>query len=88
MIQIGHRLIRPVMIFLASFSLAATLPAADIPPTGKRIWLFDGKSLEQFDTLVHSRGLNNDPDGVFRVHDGMVHVSGTPYGYFITSVRL
>ena len=84
MIQIGHLSIRHVIIFLASFSFAATLPAADIPPTGKPIWLFDGKSLEQFDTVIHSRGLNNDPDGVFRVHDGMVHVSGTPYGYFIT----
>ena len=84
MIQIGHLSIRHVIIFLASFSLVAALPAADIPPTGKPIWLFDGKSLEQFDTVVRDRGLNNDPDGVFRVHDGMVHVSGTPYGYFIT----
>ena len=84
MIQIGHRSIRHVIIFLASFSFAATLPAADIPPTGKRIWLFDGKSLEQFDTVIQGRGLNNDPDGTFRVHDGMVQVSGTPYGYFIT----
>ncbi len=84
MIQIGHLSIRDVIIFLASFSFAATLPAADIPPTGKRIRLFDGKSLEQFDTVIQGRGLNNDPDGTFRVHDGMVHVSGTPYGYFIT----
>ena len=84
MIQIGHLSIRHAIIFLASFSFAATLPAADIPPTGKRIWLFDGKSLERFDTFVRDRGFNNDPDGVFRVHDGMVHVSGTPYGYFIT----
>ena len=84
MIQIGHLWIRHVIVFLASLSFAAALPAADIPPTGKPIWLFDGKSLEQFDTLVHGRGLNNDPDGVFRVHDGMVHVSGSPYGYFIT----
>ncbi len=84
MIQIGRLSIRHAIIFLASFSFAATLPAADIPPTGKRIWLFDGKSLEQFDTFVRDRGFNNDPDGVFRVHDGMVHVSGTPYGYFIT----
>ena len=84
MIQIGHRSIRHAILFLASFSFAATLAAADIPPTGKPIWLFDGKSLEQFDTVVLGRGLNNDQDGVFRIHDGMVHVSGTPYGYFIT----
>ena len=84
MMHIGHRSIRHVIVFLASFSFATALPAADIPPTGKPIWLFDGNSLEQFDTVVRDRSLNNDPDGVFRVHDGMVHVSGTPYGYFIT----
>ena len=84
MIQVGHRLIRHVIIFLASLSFVATLPAADIPPTGKRIRLFDGKSLEQFDTVIRHRGLNSDPERVFLVHDGMVHVSGTEYGYFIT----
>ena len=84
MIQIGRRSIRHVTIFLASFSFAATLAAADIPPTGKGIRLFDGKSLEHFDTFVYQKGFNNDPQGVFRVHDGMVHVAGYPYGYFIT----
>ena len=46
MIQIGRRSIRHVIIFLASCLFAAALPAADIPPTGKRIQLFDGKNLE------------------------------------------
>ncbi len=84
MIQIGRRSIRRVTIFLASISFAATLAAADIPPTGKSIRLFDGKSLEHFDRFVFGKGFNNDPEGVFRVHDGMVRVEGSPYGYFIT----
>ena len=46
--------------------------------------LFNGRNLEGFDTFLREHGLNNDPDGVFRVHDGMVHVSGAEYGYFIT----
>lgn len=46
--------------------------------------LFNGKSLEGFDTFLKEKGLNKDPDGVFRVQDGMVHVSGTEYGYFVT----
>jgi len=46
--------------------------------------LFNGKNLDGFDTFLREKGLNNDPDKVFRVHDGMIHVSGTEYGYFIT----
>jgi hypothetical protein len=64
--------------------LASAAVAADIPPTGSRIQLFDGKNLQQFDTFLQDKGWNNDPDHVFQVHDGMVHVSGKEYGYFIT----
>ena len=48
------------------------------------IVLFDGTSLGAFDVFVRTKGLNTDPDGVFRVENGTVHVSGTEYGYFIT----
>ena len=65
--------------------LAATLlAAADIPPTGKPIQLFNGKNLEGFDTFLKTKGLNNDPEKVFQVENGVVHVSGAEYGYFIT----
>ena len=33
---------------------------------------------------MRSKGLNSDPDRVFRVEDGVLHVSGTEYGYVIT----
>ncbi len=62
----------------------ASARAADIPPTGKPIKLFDGKSLKHFDTFLQEKGLNIDPDEVFRVYDGLVHVSGSEFGYFIT----
>ncbi len=64
--------------------LAGVVQAADIPPAGRRVQLFNGKNLEHFDTFLQDKGWNNDPDHVFRVHDGMVHVSGREYGYFIT----
>ncbi len=72
------RLVRLVLV------LTAALGAADIPPTGKPVHLFDGSGLHQFDTFVFGQGFNKDPDGVFRVDDGMVRVEGIPYGYFIT----
>ncbi|MGH9718648.1 MAG: 3-keto-disaccharide hydrolase, partial [Bryobacteraceae bacterium] len=46
--------------------------------------LFNGKDLSGFDTFLKDKGLNNDPEHVFRIHDGMVHVSGVEYGYFVT----
>jgi len=54
------------------------------PATGKPIKLFNGKNLQGFDTFLEKHGLNQDPEKVFRVHGGMVHVSGAEFGYFIT----
>src|SRR5262249_34782610 len=55
------------------------------------IHLFNGKDLTNFYTYLAAPakgekpyGRNNDPEKVFTVHDGMVHVSGKVYGGFIT----
>jgi hypothetical protein len=55
-----------------------------IPKHGPAIVLFDGKDLSQFDTFLPSTGLNADPNHVFTVENGVVHVSGAEMGYFIT----
>ena len=81
LIMIRHKSTRHVLAFLA---LASTVVAAEIPATGERVQLFDGTSLEHFDTFVFGHGFNHDPEGVFRVQDGMIRVEGMPYGYFIT----
>ena len=56
----------------------------DIPAHGPAVVLFNGSDLSGFDTFIQSKGLNNDPDHVFQVEHGMVHVSGTEMGYIIT----
>ncbi len=84
MSRIGRRSIPHVIVFLSLLFFTATLRGADIPPTGKAVVLFNGKSLDNFETFVFGKGFNNDPDGIFRVVDGMVRVEGIPYGYFIT----
>ena len=71
-----------VAVLLLTFLAPAR--AIDLPPTGKAVKLFDGNNLKQFDTFLREKGVNNDPEGVFRVHGGVVHVSGKEYGYFIT----
>ena len=73
-----------VRSLVISIALALSLAGADLPATEKPIKLFNGKNLKGFDTFLKEKGLNNDPDKVFQVHDGMVHVSGAEYGYFIT----
>lgn len=65
-------------------AFGGALQAAEIPPTAGRIQLFNGKSLEHFDTFLQDKGWNNDPDRVFRVQGGMVRVSGKEFGYFVT----
>ena len=75
------RMIRLLVLFPA---LTLLLAAAELPPAGKPIKLFNGKNLKGFDTFLKEKGLNNDPDRVFQVRDGMVHISGTEYGYIVT----
>jgi hypothetical protein len=74
------------LFFLAA--LAGSPPARSQAPTIPKhkaaIVLFGGRNLDQFDTFLPSTGLNSDPSHVFTVEDGVVHVSGTEMGYFIT----
>ncbi len=73
------------MIRLATALLLATIAwAAEIPPAGEPIQLFNGKNLDGFYTFLRTKGANNDPDHVFQVHDGMIHISGAEFGYIIT----
>lgn len=76
-----HRLPCTLLAVLVAVSAGG---AAEIPPTGESILLFDGSSMENFETFVFGQGFNQDPDGVFRLQDGMIRVEGIPYGYFIT----
>ncbi len=55
-----------------------------IPKHGKAVFVFNGRDLSQFDMFLPSTGLNADPKHVFTVENGVVHVSGTEMGYFIT----
>jgi hypothetical protein len=56
----------------------------EIPRHKAAIVLFDGSSLDSFDTFLKSKGLNSDPDHVFKVENRVIHVSGKEMGYIIT----
>ena len=55
-----------------------------IPAHKSAIVLFDGSDLKNFDTFLTSKGLNSDPEHVFQVENGVIHVSGKEFGYIIT----
>jgi hypothetical protein len=68
---------------VALLSLGASTP--------KREALFNGRDLTNFYTWLAPKpgekepiGKNADPLGVFKVQDGVIHVSGEVFGYFAT----
>ena len=61
-----------------------TTPGVSIPPHGHAIALFNGSDLSQFDTFIRGRGLDSDPEHIFKVEDKVIHVSGHEMGYIIT----
>src|SRR5262245_51871526 len=68
---------------------AACLFGSATPPAAARsrdrtVRLFNGRNLDGFYTFLADHGKNSDPNGVFTVHDGMVHVLGKEFGYFCT----
>ncbi len=81
---------------LAVLTLAALLPAlwgaaAESAPEGQSERLFNGKDLTGFSTYLGAPtpdaqpyGKDNDPEKVFTVQDGMIHVTGKVYGGLVT----
>ena len=70
------------LLMVTGVSLPAV--AQKIPPHKAAVVLFNGKDLNNFDTFLKSKGLNSDPDHVFQVENGVLHVSGKEMGYVIT----
>jgi len=46
--------------------------------------LFNGKNLNGWYSFLRTQGKNNDPEKVFAVEDGLLHISGKEFGYIAT----
>ena len=46
--------------------------------------LFNGKNLDGWYSFLKTTGKNNDPEKVFTVEDGLLHISGKDFGYIAT----
>lgn len=58
--------------------------AQSIPPHAKLKSLFNGKTFQGFDTLLKNHGINHDPNKVFQIEDGTLHISGEEFGGLAT----
>ena len=59
-------------------------PSPKVPRHDKPVLLFNGKDFDGFDTLLEKNGINNDPDKVFQVEKGILHISGQEFGGLVT----
>jgi hypothetical protein len=51
----------------------------------KTIQLFNGRNLNGWYTFIKDRGRDNDPNKVFTVRDGLIHISGEEWGCITTN---
>src|SRR5262249_51579092 len=73
-------MLRP-LVALAFASAAGTASAADEPVPPKEVTpLFDGKTLTGLTPWLKDTK-REDPNKVFRVTDGMIHITGEGFGY-------
>ncbi|HKG08591.1 MAG TPA: DUF1080 domain-containing protein [Pedobacter sp.] len=47
--------------------------------------VFNGRDLEGWTKFLAKQGVNKDPQGVFKVENGALHVSGQEFGYVATT---
>ena len=74
----------PMLLVAARVHAIGQTATPGIPAHKAAVVLFNGKDLKNFDTFLTSAGLNSDPEHVFQVENGVIHVSGKDMGYIIT----
>ena len=83
-LRVGRVVVVGLITVVGCVGMAGAQTAAGIPAHGKMVRLFDGKDLKGFDTLLQSQGVNKDPEHVFSVEHGVIHVSGNDFGGIVT----
>jgi hypothetical protein len=78
-------LIMTIVVIVPNFALAQvkTKTKSKIEKTvSKNVWLFNGKDLKNW--VFKLKDPSVDPSTVFSVRDGVIHISGDPFGYMRT----
>jgi hypothetical protein len=75
---------KKLFAFVMFFS-SGVLYAQQNPVTMKP--LFNGKNLDGWYSFLNSKGKSNDPEKVFNIEDGLLHISGKEFGYICTELE-
>lgn len=75
--------VTPILV-LACASSGLAQQKESVPPHAKLKPLFNGKNFKGFDTMLKDHGINQDPDKVFQIEDGTLHISGEEFGGLVT----
>ena len=85
--KLQWKFLQSSIVVAVAFTIAVAArgqDAAKIPAHGKLKPLFNGKNLKGFDTFLEKHGVNSDPDKVFQVENGILHISGVEMGGLVT----
>jgi hypothetical protein len=75
-------------LFLAIAAAAGQVLAAAEPTTAApspTIALFNGRDLQGWYSFLEKPGRDSDPNGNFKVEDGVIHIAGRDFGYIATT---
>ncbi len=75
-----HRALVGAVLIVGCVAVAWAVPPSE---SGEPVFAFNGKDLTGFYPYTHDHAYN-DPNRVFRVHDGMIHISGQEFGGLAT----
>ena len=67
------------------FVLFALMPFFANAQSDKMHSIFNGRDLEGWTKFLEKQGLNKDPQNVFKIENGELHVSGKEFGYIATA---
>lgn len=76
---------RLVFLFVcAGLSLQVSAQSQIDPRKLKFKPMFNGKNFNGWYRFLPTKGKNNDPDSVFTINDGLIHITGKEFGYIAT----
>ena len=80
----AYHAVRILALVIAAAVCGNAQTSASIPRHGKLKPLFNGRDFSGFDTFLEKHGVNHDPDKVFQVENGVLHISGSEFGGLVT----
>jgi len=81
---VNERLAHLILSTLLFVCAGCSQDACTDSPVPAEINLFNGKNLDGWYTVIDKLGVNKDPERIFTVHDGLLHISGKAFGYLCT----